>query len=55
VHKVPERNVVRDAIRHFIAFQLSENTGLRRQYEEARARRLKEERPEIHAVPNEED
>lgn len=55
VHNVPERNVVRDAIRHFIAFQLSENSGIRATFEANRRARLAGERPELRAISDEEN
>lgn len=50
VHGAAERNVVRDAIKHFIAHQLRENQGIRQKFEDIRKKRIASERPDIQAV-----
>ena len=50
VHNAPEREIVRDAIRHFIAYQLSQNEGIRLQYEDLRRKRLAAERTGLQVV-----
>jgi len=50
VHQAPEREIVRDAIRHFIAHQLSHNEGLREQFDELRRKRLVAERTNLTVI-----
>ena len=50
VDGLPERNFVRAAIRHYIQFQIDENEGIKKRYEENRMRRLSNERPNFQVI-----
>ena len=50
VHRASEKDVVRDAIKHFIAHQLSRNEGLREEFEELRRKRLAAERAGLKII-----
>jgi hypothetical protein len=53
VHQAPEREIVRDAIRHFIKARLDSNEGLKFEFDELRRKRLVGERAGLHVVASE--
>ncbi|MEI9930701.1 MAG: hypothetical protein WDM89_09155 [Rhizomicrobium sp.] len=50
MHRASERDIVRDAIRHFIKHQLSRNKGLEEDFNELRRKRLANERSKLQLV-----